>query len=215
LCSNQQKCVRNFTTMPALEFTVGAFVAAIPSCGIRAVFAVIEARRILKIKQEKLDCLNRKVYDKLLHMAALMYVEESYDKELVMLLEKAAQHIGITSAGQSYCEQNGVVCWQTLVHNAEVYFGISSDSLQILIEDVNAYTSENRDFLKCAQSRSDHRFQSILDEQQTLFEGEVAAHHMQHFGRLEARFDDVWSGCWQRFNFCCTGTTFENEIESI
>jgi len=90
-----------------------------------------------------------------------------------------------------------------LVHNAEVYFGISTECLQILIDDVNAYTNENRDVLKRAQSLSDLQFQSRYEHQKTLFQVQVSVHHKEQFGRLEARFDDVRSGCLRRAKGVC------------
>jgi len=201
--------------MPALEFTFGAFVLAIPF-GIRAVSAVVEARRILKLKQELLDCLQTKV-DKLLLIAALMDVDGlQKHQELCGLLGRAAHHIGTSEAGRLYCEQNGASCYQTLVHNAEVYFSTSSESLQILINEANSYTNENRDLLKLAHTQSaEGELRSMLEQEQSVFAGQVSVHHREQFGKLEAHFDNFRSGCLLQLDPFCSGSPFQNEIESI
>jgi len=160
--------------------------------------------------------LEGKVAEKLLPMAAVLDLDGSpEDEELARLLDRAAHHIGTARAGKSYCEQK--VCYQTFVHHAEVYFGVSLDSLQLLIEDVNAYTCENRDLLKRAQPRSDPRLRSMLEQERTRFQGKVSVHHREHFGKLEAHLAEAMSGCFQPLNgFCCSRSTVdEHEIERI
>jgi len=196
------------------ELGLGAVVTAIPF-GIRAVGAVFEINRLLKVKQEMLDSLERKVKDKLLLMAACVDADEVHlSSELVTLLNKAAEHIGTASAKKCFCRSK--CCYQTILHNAEVYFGISVDSLQILITDVDAYIGENRDLLSRARSCTDLRFQSRRDQKQIEFQEQVDAHHTEHFGRLETQFDKAMSGCIHPFNGFCSGSTIdEDEIERI
>jgi len=100
--------------MPGVELTFGAIVAAIPF-GIRAVGAVIEARRQLNVKEELLESLNTKVQNKLLLMAASMDVDGSRTgSELATLLDKAAHHIGIATAGKfTVNSKEAIRLWST------------------------------------------------------------------------------------------------------
>jgi len=196
------------------ELGLGAVVTAIPF-GIRAVGTVFELNRLLKVKQEMLDSLERKVKDKLFLMAACVDVAELHSgSELVTLLNKAAEHIGTASAKKCFCKRK--CCYQKFLHNAEVYFGISVDSLRILITDVDAYIGENRDLLLRARSQTDMRFKSRCDQERIQFQKQVDAHHRDHFGKLEGHFDEAMSGCFQPFNGFCSGSTHdEHEIERI
>jgi len=197
------------------ELGLGALATAIPF-GIRAVGTWFEFNRLLKVKQEMLDSLELRVKGKLLLMAAMMDVDELHTgSELVTLLNKAAEHTGTASAKKCFCKSK--FCYETFLHNAEIYLGISVDSLRILITDIDAYIGENRDVLHRARSQTDPRFQSRCDQELILFQKQVDVHHREHFGKLEAHLAEAMSGCFQPLNgFCCSRSTVdEHEIERI
>jgi len=212
-----------FATMTGFES-----VASAASFGISALLVVMRALRVLKIREELVDCLQRLVEDKLLPIAASMAVDGLQKPTAFRrLLDKSAHHLGTSLAGKSHYEQNGAACYQTIAHKAELYFGISTESLQILITEANAYTSENSDVLKLAYSRSaDPEFQSFLEQEQSVFAEELQVQHVEQFGRLEAYFEDAKAGwsrridnvrsfCVQQLGPLCSGSTIEKEVETI
>jgi len=202
--------------MSGVEIAFGMFLASLPF-GCTGASIALEADRILKINDELLTSLRSKV-EKLLVLVAKMQGcnGASQKRELQDLLDRAAHHIGAFEAGQEYCEKNGAFSCRTIVHKVELYLDISSESLRILLDDVNSVLVENSEDLCDLPSRlEDEDYQAFPDEVKLAFEADVHQHRARHFGKLQSRFGELRSSCLQHWDSCCSGKNVETEFEDI
>jgi len=202
--------------MFGFEITFGMVVGSL-SAAYSGVSGAFRANRTMEIKVEHLSSLNVKV-DKLLSIAARLefHAIRLQLPELRALLEKCAHHVGTTQAGLFWCDTHGSLSCKALLHKFEVYYGTCSESLRVLIDDVNAYINENLEDLKCARSLIDDlEYQAFLDQEKFLYDARVAEHHAQQFGKLEERVEKMQSAFWQPWNSCCVAGTHQAEFESI